>query len=153
MSGGVEGPVSPLAFSGTGRPVEKLSPCLAPKTSLWRPKGWPLSFTKLMSPLNKSWHSWRCQSVACGESFRLQRSLPLFHPLPEGPGGVDAQEAGCSGRERRQHHQVLGSGPVHQSALFRAPKLSKKRYLPKNTVKVSISTTGTVLLWFSPPVS
>ena len=67
------------------------------------------------------------------------------HPLPEGPGGVDAQEAGCSGRERRQHHQVLGSGPVHQSALFRAPKLSKKRYLPKNTVKVSISTTGTVL--------
>ena len=67
------------------------------------------------------------------------------HPLPEGPGGVDAQEAGCSGRERRQHHQVLGSGPVHQSALFRAPKLSKKRYLLKNTVKVSISTTGTVV--------
>ena len=68
-----------------------------------------------------------------------------IYPLPEGPGGVDAQEAGCSGRERRQHHQVLGSGPVHQSALFRAPKLSKKRYLLKNTVKVSISMTGTVL--------
>ena len=67
-------------------------------------------------------------------------------PLPESPGGVDAQEAGGGGLEFQQHQHVLGSGPVHRTDLFRAQKVSKKSDLPKNTVKVSISTTGTVIM-------
>jgi len=72
--------------------------------------------------------------------------FPGWHsPQPEGPVGLTVQEAASSGRERRQHHQVLGSGQVHQTGLFKAPKISTKTYLPKNIEKVSISTTGTVV--------
>ena len=34
------------------------------------------------------------------------------------PGGVDAQEAAGGHQQGRQHHQVLGRGPVHNNQPF-----------------------------------
>ena len=50
----------------------------------------------------------------------LKRVLDGRQPLPAVPGGVHAQEAAGGHQQGWQHHQVLGRGPVHPPALFRA---------------------------------
>ena len=49
---------------------------------------------------------------------QLQMSKASLKRLSAVPGGVDAQEAAGGHQQGRQHHQVLGRGPVHNNQPF-----------------------------------